>query len=166
MADDEFAKAVEDGLKLAKRIYAGKDRHFAPPRPVGGMERSPVSLLPAAPMVYAVVDDPGIVDNPDIPSYQPHVYGRCDPPALIPLQMNEIALEADCFLDTAFVAIRGRWRVHCIMRNRSCDCRLVVPMGEQVPSSLVEMCFFSRFFSYNVLRVSVNLDVSFKKLES
>nr|XP_029123844.1 von Willebrand factor A domain-containing protein DDB_G0292740 isoform X2 [Elaeis guineensis] len=131
MADDEFAKAVEDGLKLAKRIYAGKDRHFAPPRPVGGMERSPVSLLPAAPMVYAVVDDPGIVDNPDIPSYQPHVYGRCDPPALIPLQMNEIALEADCFLDTAFVAIRGRWRVHCIMRNRSCDCRLVVPMGEQ-----------------------------------
>ncbi|XP_008782726.3 inter alpha-trypsin inhibitor, heavy chain 4-like isoform X1 [Phoenix dactylifera] len=131
MADDEFAKAVEDGLKLAKRIYAGKDRHFGPPRPVGGMERSLASLLPAAPMVYAVVDDPGIVDNPDIPSYQPHVYGHCDPPALIPLQMNEIAVEADCFLDTAFVAIRGRWRVHCIMRNRSCDCRLLVPMGEQ-----------------------------------
>ncbi|XP_040863141.1 uncharacterized protein [Glycine max] len=52
------------------------------------MARSATAFLPSAPMVYAVISDPGIVDNPDIPSYQPHVYGRCDPPALIPLQMN------------------------------------------------------------------------------
>ncbi|WOL03906.1 inter-alpha-trypsin inhibitor heavy chain H3-like [Canna indica] len=134
MAEDDemFSRAVENGLKLAKRVYAGKDRQFAaPPRPAAGMERSADSLLPTAPMVYAVISDPAIVDNPDIPSYQPHVYGRCDPPVLIPLQMGEIGLEVDCLLDTAFVAVRGRWRVHCVMRNKSCDCRLVVPMGEK-----------------------------------
>ncbi|RWW44988.1 hypothetical protein BHE74_00049210 [Ensete ventricosum] len=142
MADDEaFAKAVEDGLKLAKRVYAGKDQRFAPPvpvpLPVAGMERSPESpFLPAAPMVYAVIADPAIVDNPDIPSYQPHVHGRCDPPVLIPLHMTDIAVEVDCILDSAFVAVRGRWRVHCVMRTRSCDCRLVVPMGEQVKGNL------------------------------
>ncbi|THU44622.1 hypothetical protein C4D60_Mb02t09320 [Musa balbisiana] len=130
--DEEFAKAVEDGLKLAKRVYTGKDRQLAaPPLPAARMERTPESLLPGAPMVYAVISDPAIVDNPDIPSYQPHVHGRCDPPALIPLQMGEIGLEVDSLLDTAFVAVRGRWRVHCVMRHKSCDCRLVVPVGEQ-----------------------------------
>ncbi|RWV82651.1 hypothetical protein GW17_00055830 [Ensete ventricosum] len=131
--DKVFARAVEDGLKLAKRVYAGKDRQFAvPPRPAAGMERSSEPFLPTAPMVYAVISDPAIVDNPDIPSYQPHVYGACDPPALIPLHMGDVGLEVECLLDTAFVAVRGRWRVHCVMRNKSCDCRLVVPMGEQV----------------------------------
>ncbi|RWW86487.1 hypothetical protein BHE74_00004732 [Ensete ventricosum] len=131
--DEEFARAVEDGLKLAKRVYPGKDRQLAaPPVPAAGMERTPESLLPGAPMVYAVISDPAIVDNPDIPSYQPHVHGRCNQPALIPLQMGEIGLEVDCLLDTAFVAVRGRWRVHCVMRHKSCDCRLVVPVGEQV----------------------------------
>ncbi|CAD5193416.1 unnamed protein product [Musa acuminata subsp. malaccensis] len=130
--DEEFAKAVEEGLKLAKRVYAGKDRQLAaPPLPAAKMERTPESLLPGAPMVYAVISDPAIVDNPDIPSYQPHVHGRCNPPALIPLQMGEIGLEVDCLLGTAFVAVRGRWKVHCVMRHKSCDCRLVVPVGEQ-----------------------------------
>ncbi|MCI69374.1 inter-alpha-trypsin inhibitor heavy chain H3-like, partial [Trifolium medium] len=78
------------------------------------MERSTNALLPKAPMVYAVISDPGIVDNPDIASYQPHVYGRCDPPALIPLQMNAIEMEIDCYLDTAFVTVSGTWRLHCI----------------------------------------------------
>jgi hypothetical protein len=36
-------------------------------------------LLPSAPMAYAVVTDPGAVDTPDVPSYQPYVYGRLDP---------------------------------------------------------------------------------------
>ncbi|EEC67542.1 hypothetical protein OsI_34867 [Oryza sativa Indica Group] len=36
-------------------------------------------LLPSAPMAYAVVTDPGTVDTPDMPSYQPYVYGRLDP---------------------------------------------------------------------------------------
>ncbi|CAL9079514.1 unnamed protein product [Musa textilis] len=132
MEGEEFAKAVEDGLKLAKRVYPGKDRQLAaPPLPAARMERTPESILPGAPMVYAAISDPGIVDNPDIPSYQPHVHGRCNPPVLIPLQMEEIGLEVDCLLDTTFVAARGRWRVHCVMRHKSCDCRLVVPVGEQ-----------------------------------
>lgn len=133
MADD-FAKAVDDGLRLSKRLYFGKDREAAPPRPSPAvMERSPSrSLLPTAPMVYAVIYDPAIVDNPDIPSYQPHVHGRCDTPALIPLQMHGVELEADCYLDTAFVRVSGSWRVHCVMGSKSCGCRIAVPMGEQV----------------------------------
>ncbi|XP_057747759.1 uncharacterized protein LOC130966953 [Arachis stenosperma] len=130
MAED-FARAVDDGIKLSKRIYFGKDRAVAPPNPVVPMAKSARALLPSGPMVYAVIQDPGIVDNPDIPSYQPHVHGRCDPPALIPLQMNAIAAEVDCHLDTAFVTVTGVWRVHCIMGSRSCDCRLAVPMGSR-----------------------------------
>lgn len=130
---DNFARAVEDGLRLAKRIYFGKDRSVAPPKPPVSMDKSVSSYLymPTAPMVYAVISDPAIVDNPDIPSYQPHVHGRCDPPALIPLQMNGITLEVDCYLDTAFVTVTGSWRVHCVMGSRSCDCRIAIPMGEE-----------------------------------
>ncbi|KAK9274868.1 hypothetical protein L1049_022122 [Liquidambar formosana] len=129
MADD-FAKAVEDGIRLSKRIYFGKDRSVSPPK-TESMDKSLQSYLPTAPMVYAVISDPAIVDNPDIPSYQPHVHGRCDPPALIPLQMNGITLEVYCYLDTAFVTVSGSWRVHCVMGSRSCDCRFAIPMGEQ-----------------------------------
>ncbi|KAM7513519.1 hypothetical protein LguiA_003102 [Lonicera macranthoides] len=128
---DEFIKSVEDGLSLSKRIYFGNDRSVAPPKPMMAMEKSTNSLLPPAPMIYAVIPDPSIVDNPDVPSYQPHVHGRCDPPALIPLQMNKISLEADCYLDTAFVTVMGSWRVHCVKGNRHCDCRIAIPMGEQ-----------------------------------
>ncbi|KAJ4895402.1 hypothetical protein Rs2_22196 [Raphanus sativus] len=73
MAED-FARAVDHGLKLAKQIYFRQDRAVAAPRPMAPMERSPTvqAYLPSAPMVYAVIPDPGIVDNPDLPSYQPH----------------------------------------------------------------------------------------------
>ncbi|CAN4109995.1 unnamed protein product [Withania somnifera] len=128
---EEFAKSVEDGVHLAKRIYFGKDRAVAPPKPMTAMEKFSQSYLPESPMLYAVIGNPAIVDNPDIPSYQPHVHGRCDPPALIPLQINGISLEADCYLDTAFITVTGSWRVHCVMGSRSCDCRIAVPMGEQ-----------------------------------
>lgn len=141
-------KSVEDGLRLAKRVYTGKERHMAtPPRPLVGMESSLASLLPSAPMVYAVISDPAIVDNPDFPSYQPHVYGRCHPPALIPLQMKEIAMEVDSYLETAFVSVHGRWRVHCVMSSRKCDCRLVFPMGEEVIARTFGIIGFLKFLS-------------------
>uniref|UniRef100_M4DJ47 VWFA domain-containing protein n=1 Tax=Brassica campestris TaxID=3711 RepID=M4DJ47_BRACM len=137
MAED-FARAVEDGLKLAKRIYLGNDRAVAAPRLAAPMERTSTvhAYLPSSPMVYAVIPDPGIVDNPDLPSYQPHVHGRCDPPALIPLQMNAIELDVDCYLDTALVTVTGTWRVHCVMGSKRCDCRIAVPMGEEHGSIL------------------------------
>ena len=131
MAED-FSRAVEDGLRLAKRIYFGNDRAVSPPKPPPSMLKSEAAFLPTAPMVYAVIHDPAIVDNPDIPSYQPHVHGRCDPPALIPIQMNAIELQADCYLDTAVVAVSGSWRLHCVTGSRRCDCRIAVPMGAQV----------------------------------
>ncbi|KAI3711511.1 hypothetical protein L1987_70049 [Smallanthus sonchifolius] len=131
MSGDDFTRGVEDGLRLSKRIYFGKDRSVAPPKPLTPMEKATRSLYPLSPMVYAVIFNPGIVDNPDVPSYQPHVHGRCDPPALIPLQMNGIAIEVDCHLDTAFVTMSGSWRVHCVMGSASCDCRLAIPMGSE-----------------------------------
>ncbi|TYI48190.1 hypothetical protein E1A91_D13G229100v1 [Gossypium mustelinum] len=131
MAED-FAKAVEDGLKLAKRVYLGKDsrtvaRRMAPPL----MERSTNWYLPSAPMVYAVISDPRMVDNPDMPSYQPYVHGMYDPPALIPLQMMGVNLNVDCYVDTAIIVVSGTWRIHCVLGSRSCDCLIAVPMGNQ-----------------------------------
>ena len=143
----EFSNSVSYGLKLSKRIYYGKDMP-APPVEVPSMTRSASSVsaspsekevvvetalyMPTAPMVYAVVPDPEVVDNPDIPSYQPYVYGRCVPPALIPLNMHGVAMEIESVLDTAFVAVSGTWRVHCVMAGQRCDCRIAVPMGEPV----------------------------------
>ncbi|CAL5408253.1 unnamed protein product [Camellia sinensis] len=86
------------------------------------MEKSLESHVPTAVMVYAVLSEPSIVDNPDVPSYQPYVHGLCDPPALIPLHMHRIEMEVDCYLDTAFVTVSGTWRVHCVMSSKSCDC--------------------------------------------
>ncbi|PWA75450.1 von Willebrand factor, type A [Artemisia annua] len=132
MHHDDFITGVEDGLRLAKRIYFGNDRSVAAPRPVPHMDKTASkAMYPTSPMVYAVVSNPGIVDNPDMPSYQPHVHGRCNPPALIPLQMNGISFEVDCYLDKAFVTMSGSWRVHCVTGNASCSCRVAIPMGEE-----------------------------------
>ncbi|KAH7865192.1 hypothetical protein Vadar_003383 [Vaccinium darrowii] len=129
---DELSRSVKLGLNLSKRIYYGKDKYLWPPKPEVAMERSESTLLlPTAPMVYAVISEPSIVDNPDVPSYQPYVHGRCEPPALIPLHMYGITVEVDCYLDTAFVTVSGKWRVHCVMAGKSCDCRIGIPMGEQ-----------------------------------
>lgn len=148
----EFSRAVELGVKLSKRIYYGKDRASvvsAPPIPEA-MTAEAESYLPTAPMVYAEINDPAIVDNPDVPSYQPYVYGRCDPPALIPLHMHRVTVEVECCLDTAFVTVSGAWRLHCVSASRSCSCRIAVPMGEQVRSDIIfkrviKLVFFSFF---------------------
>ncbi|KAJ8535817.1 hypothetical protein K7X08_034218 [Anisodus acutangulus] len=148
MADD-FATSVEMGLQLTKRIYYGKNA----PKPLV-MEKKSSTTLPTALMVYAVVTDPSIVDNPDIPSYQPYVHGRCDPPALIPLDMQGIGMEVDCYMDTAFVTVNGTWRVHCVASSRYCDCRIAVPMGEQGSVLGVEIETPSR--SYSTLLIESN----------
>ncbi|KAL5538012.1 hypothetical protein UlMin_045308 [Ulmus minor] len=126
----EFSSCVEYGVQLSKRIYYGKELRSMPAGEPQEMTRSPDDYLPSAPMVYAVVPEPAIVDNPDVPSYQPYVHGRCVPPALVPLHMNEIAMVIDSHFDTAFVAVTGAWRVHCIMAGKRCDCRIAIPMGE------------------------------------
>ncbi|KAE8687571.1 TMEM184C protein [Hibiscus syriacus] len=150
-----FAKAVEEGLNLAKRVHSGKDREpmAAPKPPQPPMQAMPDWYLPSAPMVYAVISDPRIVDNPDMPSYQPHVHGRCDPPALIPLQMNGVELEVDCYVDIAFVQVSGRWRVHCVMGSRSCDCRIAVPMGNQGTILGVEVDLPGKSYSTGLIGV-------------
>ncbi|BAT12409.1 Os11g0115800, partial [Oryza sativa Japonica Group] len=65
-------------------IRRHRHHHLLPPagmdRGGGGGDASVAALLlPSAPMAYAVVTDPGTVDTPDMPSYQPYVYGRLDP---------------------------------------------------------------------------------------
>ncbi|KAM0922262.1 hypothetical protein ACQ4PT_006221 [Festuca glaucescens] len=152
---EDFARAVEDGLKLSKRLVLPGG--LPPPRPPAGMERGPDAaaalLLPSAPMAYAVVSDPGSVDTPDVPSYQPYVYGRLDPPALIPLQMKEIDLAVDCALDVAAVTLRARWWLHCITRSRDCDVRLLVPMGEQGSILGAEVTIGKRSYNTQVIEV-------------
>ncbi|KAG9458059.1 hypothetical protein H6P81_002567 [Aristolochia fimbriata] len=156
MDPTEFSKSVESGLKLAKRIYLGKDRSLSPPKPPS-FDKSE-SYQPTAPMIYAVISDPAIVDNPDVPSYQPHVHGRCDPPALIPLQMNEIQMNLDCYFNTVFVTVAGSWRVHCVMGSRSCDCRLVVPLGEQGSILGVDIDVAGRSYSTQLMRMEDTQD--------
>ncbi|XP_076881169.1 uncharacterized protein LOC143529225 [Bidens hawaiensis] len=147
MTTNEFSKSVNIGLKLTQRIYYGKHGPPTQPPKPPSMSKCPTlqSQLsstssfrimpdkhhPTAPMVYAMISEPDIVDNPDIRSYQPHVYGRCNPPALIPLHMHEVSMNVDCCLDTAFVMVTGVWRVHCVTASKCCDCRVTIPMGEQ-----------------------------------
>ncbi|KAK7354585.1 hypothetical protein VNO80_20050 [Phaseolus coccineus] len=129
---EEFSKSVEEGLHLSKRIYFGKDRAVSPPKPPPTMSKSHTAYLPTAPMLYAVIHDPAIVDNPDVPSYQPHVHGKCDPPAHIPLHMTAVHLQAHCHLDAAaFVTLSATWRLHCVSGSRSCDCIVAVPVPHQ-----------------------------------
>ncbi|KAK7275571.1 hypothetical protein RIF29_16690 [Crotalaria pallida] len=132
---EQFSSSVAFGVNLSKRIY--HERGSAP-TPAPAMSRSlsrsaPEGLLhlPMAPMCYAVIFEPEMVENPDIRSYQPYVHGRCEPPALIPLQLHGVAMEVECCLDTAFVTVTGRWRVHCVTASSTCDCQVAVPMGEQ-----------------------------------
>ena len=90
------------GLPLS-RLHLAMDRDNDPAAAL-------LQLMPVAPMAYAVVVDLGAVDSPDVPSYQPHVYGRLDPPTLIPLQMQEVELHVDCAAvgcATAEVALRA-----------------------------------------------------------
>uniref|UniRef100_A0A1J3CYW8 von Willebrand factor A domain-containing protein n=1 Tax=Noccaea caerulescens TaxID=107243 RepID=A0A1J3CYW8_NOCCA len=125
---EEFAIRVEQGLKLSRRIYYGKG--ITPPL-VPDPDSSPENFFPTAITAYASITDPVAVDNPDVPSYQPYVHARCDPSALVPLQMLGIEMRVDSWLDTAFVTVTGRWRVHCVMPSKHFDCCIAVPMGEK-----------------------------------
>ncbi|KAK1434253.1 hypothetical protein QVD17_11173 [Tagetes erecta] len=142
MAVDEFWRSVEAGLEMSKRISYGKETRVPKMKKSLSTSRSSSafglaeSYRPTAPMVYAVIVDPCIVDNPDICSYQPHVYGNCNPPALVPLHMHGVSMEIECYLDTAFVTLTGTWRLHCVSSSSTCDCRIAIPMGRQQGSVL------------------------------
>nr|GEU94379.1 von Willebrand factor, type A [Tanacetum cinerariifolium] len=145
---DDFSRSVHAGLQFSKRISYGKNT--APPRTPSmtktlSSSSSSLSLSdsssscsyyhPTSPMVYAVISDPSVVENPEICSYQPHVYGKCDPPALVPLHMHGVGLEVEGWLmdgGSVVVSLSGVWRVHCVASCATCDCRVVVPMGEQL----------------------------------
>ncbi|KAL5197434.1 hypothetical protein ABZP36_000946 [Zizania latifolia] len=162
-----FARAVDDGLKLSKRLVLPGG--VPPPKPPSGMERggeTAAALLPSAPMAYAVVSDPGAVDTPDVPSYQPYVYGRLDPPALIPLQMKEVDLAVDCALDEAAVTVRVRWWLHCVTRSRVCDVRIVVPMGDQGSILGAEVTVGRRSYNTQVIEVEDHITENTEKADT
>lgn len=147
MSADEFSYSLEFGLRLAKRIS-----YATPPQLQTIYKSSSTSTPPsAAVMLYAVIKDPSMVENPDIPSYQPYVHGRCSPPALIPLQMHDLSLRIDCFLDTAFFTLHSVWRLHCVAASRRCDCQIHLPIHHhhQVrlpPYSMIFVCTFLHSF--------------------
>ncbi|KAL5171428.1 Inter alpha-trypsin inhibitor, heavy chain 4 [Glycine soja] len=129
---DYFSGSVEFGLNLSKRVYYGKGSAPSPaPAMSRSLSKSPEGYLPTAPMCYAVISDPEKVENPDIRSYQPYVLGQCEPPALIPLELHGVGMEVECSLDTAFVTVSGKWRVHCVTASSTCDCQVAIPIGEE-----------------------------------
>ncbi|XP_057429723.1 uncharacterized protein LOC130722881 isoform X2 [Lotus japonicus] len=155
--EEEFSNAVEEGLRLSKRVYFGNDRAVSPPKPPMAMIKSHTAWLPTAPMLYARIHDPAIVDNPDVPSYQPHVHGRCDPPALIPLHMTAVNLRADCYLDhTAFLTLTASWRLHCVSGSRAADCLLALPMAAQGSILGVEVSVHRKSFSTQLVDMEDN----------
>nr|KYP62199.1 Inter-alpha-trypsin inhibitor heavy chain H1 [Cajanus cajan] len=154
---EEFSKSVEEGLRLSKRIYFGNDRAVSPPRPPPTMSKSHTAYLPTAPMLYAVINDPSIVDNPDVPSYQPYVHGKCDPPALIPLHMNSFNLAAHCFLNAAAsLSLSAAWRLHCISGSRSCDCLIAMPLPHQGSILGVEVTVHRKSYSTKLVDLKDN----------
>ncbi|GKV09798.1 hypothetical protein SLEP1_g21241 [Rubroshorea leprosula] len=124
----EFSASVEYGLRLSKRTSSGKG---VPPEPEKMSKSAPESYLPTAVMVYAVVEEPAVMYNPDVPGFQQSVRVRFDRPALIPLHLHEVCMEVDCCMDTAFVTVTSIYMVHCIKPSERCGCRIAVPMGEQ-----------------------------------
>ncbi|XP_062154561.1 uncharacterized protein LOC133862725 isoform X2 [Alnus glutinosa] len=158
----EFSTSVEYGLKVSKRIYYGKESaSSSAPAVIPTMTRSSEAegYLPTAPTVYAVIPEPAVVDNPDVPSYQPYVHGLCEPPALIPLHMHGLAMEIESYLDTAFVVVSGTWRVHCVMAGRRCDCRIAVPMGEQGSLLGVEVDVSGRSYRTQLITMEDTIDM-------
>ncbi|KAL2327289.1 hypothetical protein Fmac_020716 [Flemingia macrophylla] len=154
---EEFSKSVEEGLRLSKRIYFGNDRAVTPPRPPPSMSKSHTAYVPTAPTLYAVISDPGIVDNPDVPSYQPYVHGKCDPPALIPLHMKSVSASAHCFLNaSAFFAFSFASRLHCISGSRLCDCLLALPLPHQGSILGVEITVHRKSYSTKLVDLKDN----------
>ncbi|KVH92918.1 hypothetical protein Ccrd_005044 [Cynara cardunculus var. scolymus] len=150
MTAEDFSTSVDMGLRLSKRIYYGKDERnsMSAPKPVLMTKSSSLrsstssSRLPpdqhhaTAPMVYAVITEPDVVDNPDIRSYQPHVFGRCNPPALIPLHMHGITMNVDCYLGTAFVT-GSILEVEAETTKRSYFTKFISPGDDQKDSDRV-----------------------------
>ncbi|XP_026447078.1 inter-alpha-trypsin inhibitor heavy chain H4-like isoform X2 [Papaver somniferum] len=60
--------------------------------------------------------------------------------------------------NTAFVTIVGVWRVHCVKRNRSCFCRLIVPMTEQGSVLGVEVDVNGRQYTTQLIPIKENMD--------
>eukprot|EP01018_Ginkgo_biloba_P026746 Gb_09355 [translate_table: standard] len=132
---NSFGDSLAAGLILSEQINYGTNRTSVGPKPKTAPK--PVEMYkkthqyPTAPMISAVITDSGIVGNPDVPDYQPTLYGGNMPPALIPLQMNEVGLEIACHINTAFITVQGMWKLHCLRSGRTCDCLLTIPMYEQ-----------------------------------
>ncbi|RDX77017.1 Inter alpha-trypsin inhibitor, heavy chain 4, partial [Mucuna pruriens] len=154
---EEFSKSVEEGLRLSKRIYFGNDRTVSAPKPPPSMSKSQTTYLPTAPMLYAVIRDPSVVDNPDVPSYQPYVHGKCDPPALIPLHMTAVQLAVQCHLNAAaFVTLSAICRLHCVSSSRSSDCLIAVPLPPQVSILGVEVSIHKKSYSTQLVDMKDN----------
>ncbi|KAL4180692.1 hypothetical protein AMTRI_Chr12g267090 [Amborella trichopoda] len=158
--EEAFGRSVESGLKLSKRLYYGRNElsgRRSAPFPAKMVEDSK-HLFPRSPMVYSMISDPSIVDNPDIPSYQPHVYGTLDPPALIPLHMNRIEVDVNCVVNSAIFELKGSWRVHCVSCDRKCDCLLALPLHGEGSILGVEAEVSGRIYSTQLISMEYAKD--------
>ena len=110
-----FVEAVEEGLRL---ICCPK-----------GMSSGLHTLLPTAPVLYAVVSNIDILDtkaaSADLSFHLP---------ALVPLQMTwlSVKVNAEPKPDSVHVHFKGKWSVHCIKEGNSGALVLAVPVGHRV----------------------------------
>ncbi|KAJ8445385.1 hypothetical protein Cgig2_010743 [Carnegiea gigantea] len=109
-----FIKAIEEGLKL---ICCPK-----------GTSSALHSLLPTAPVLYAVVCNMDLLDIEAASAGSSfHL------PALVPLQMTWLSVKVDAEPkpDSVHVRFKGKWSVKCIKKGSSGALVLAVPVGHR-----------------------------------
>lgn len=109
-----FIKAIEEGLKL---ICCPK-----------GMSSALHSLLPTAPVLYALVCNMDLLDIEAASAGSSfHL------PALVPLQMTWLSVKVDAEPkpDSVHVRFKGKWSVECIKKGSSGALVLAVPVGHR-----------------------------------
>ncbi|KAG6549238.1 hypothetical protein Mapa_009224 [Marchantia paleacea] len=106
------------------------------------------AVLPTCPMIYAIITDRNSLIQPTTVQYgppivQPGMGTSVDPtptlPALLPLDMNNVSLNVECHISTAFATVEGVWTLGLLRKDYQCDCLLAVPMHRQGTVSGVEI---------------------------
>ncbi|TVU37931.1 hypothetical protein EJB05_11276 [Eragrostis curvula] len=171
---EDFARAVEDGLKLssgwcsrrrAPAAAAGGDAADADGRAARRRGR-PRCCCRSAPTAYAVVVDPAAVDTPDV-AQLPAL--RVRPPR--PARAHPAADEGGRPRRRLRARRRHRHRARALVgalrhARRECDVRLVVPMGEQGSILGAEVTIGSRAYNTQVIEVEEQTKVNSAKFES
>ncbi|GBG76153.1 hypothetical protein CBR_g21902 [Chara braunii] len=116
-----------------------------PPVPSG--ENAAEKVLPSCPTVYAFINDFKLLGNPRWAQdrhedTQPLGGSHLPPPSvpsLVPLHVNQMNLDVQCHISTAFVTVEGEWELDFVVKGLRCDCVLAVPMSHHGTMTQIEI---------------------------